>query len=189
MSKLRIAIPAVLLSIVVAACNSAAPTDTSLVAGPASTLAGSGVTSTTADGNSPPTSAAPPTSAPGGSSTTAPPPTVPTTTVPIPDPIKRARIEVHTPQPGDVTESPLELTGESMTIDGSVHFRLTAGGAVIAQGITTGGSAGEWAPFSATIAFTNECCIEMLLEVFEVSATDGSEIHKVAIPLAYPEES
>lgn len=185
MSKFRIAVPVVLLTIVVAACTDAAPVDTSLVAAPTTTATGGGAVTTTADPNSPSPTVP-------GSTTVAPPSTptsVPTTTEPTPDPIKRARIEVRTPMPGDVTSSPIELTGESMTIDGTVHFRLTAGGTVIAQGIATGGSAGVWAPFAATIEFTNECCIEMLLEVFEVSATDGSELHKVAVPLAYPEES
>lgn len=90
--------------------------------------------------------------------------------------------------PGDLIEDRIELTGMSTTDDGNVHYRLKLAGTVVAQGIATGGTDGVWAPFSASIEFTNDCCVEMLLEVYEVSA-NGVEMNLVSIPLTYPEQS
>ncbi|NND04084.1 MAG: hypothetical protein HKN91_14985 [Acidimicrobiia bacterium] len=193
MSTSRIALSLIVIAMVVTACTNAGTTDTSLAAAPASTLAAPGQQAPLVDpdptGSSttvlPTTTTANPTVPPTSVPTT----TVPTTTVPIPDPIKRDRIEVITPQPGDLAESPLLITGESMTGDGNVHYRLMAGGMVIAQGLTTGGSNGVWAPFSVAVDFTNECCIEMLLEVYEAAPVPGGELFIVRIPLSYSEDS
>ena len=166
----RIAASAVIvMALVVGACGDT--TD-------ATTTVDPGATTTTEAPGAPTTTEAP-------SSTTEAPPT--TTEAPIPDPIKREMIEVTTPTAGDLVTSPLIVTGMSNTFEATVNYRLSAGGTVLAEGFTMGGT-GDWAPFEATIEFENTCCTEMLLEVFEVSAQNGSEINLVSIPLAFPEE-
>ncbi len=109
--------------------------------------------------------------------------TTTTTESPTPDPIKRARIEVATPLGGDEVSSPLTVSGMSNTFEATVYYRLTADGAVLSEGFTMGGT-GDWAPFEAVIEFDNACCTELLLEVFEISAADGSEKSLVSIPLS-----
>lgn len=152
-----------------------------------------GGTSTTTTSPATATTAAPATTAGPTPTTTAAPVTTTTTTAPVttttttPDPIKRDLIEVRSPTAGDVVTSPLVVTGESNTFEATVSYRLSAGGTVLEEGFITGGGSGEWAPFEITIEFENTCCTEMLLEVFENSAKDGSEINKVTIPLTFPE--
>lgn len=102
-------------------------------------------------------------------------------------PPDRALIEVTSPFPGDLLVSPATITGFSNTFEATVNYRLLAGETVIAEGFTMGGS-GSWAPFSETFEFTNDCCIEGALELFEISAQDGSEINKVTVPITFPEQ-
>ena len=104
------------------------------------------------------------------------------TTVPVdstaPAPVE-ALLVVDSPQPGDVFPSLGLISGRSST--SFIGYRLSAGGQPIAQGsLETANGA-----FDVQLGFTNDCCIEMLLEVFHVN-DDGL---LVSIPLTYPESS
>ena len=56
-------------------------------------------------------------------------------------------------------------------------------GAVLAERTAMGGSVDGFAFFDSYLRFTASEEMSATLEVFEVSAKDGSEIHKVSIPL------
>ena len=86
---------------------------------------------------------------------------------------------VDTPRPGDVFADSSLISGRSST--SFVGYRLLAGGEPIAQGSleTANGL------FDVKLGFINDCCIEMLLEVFHVN--DNGLM--VSIPLTYPESS
>ena len=91
----------------------------------------------------------------------------------------QALLTVDSPQIGDLFTSSSVLRGE--TSSPTVAYRLLSpgGSVVLAEGTVTAVDGG-----SATIVeFTNTCCIEMVLEVFQPSA-DGLGL---TIPLAYPE--
>lgn len=88
-----------------------------------------------------------------------------------------ALLVVDTPRPGDLFADPSLISGRTSTE--FVGYRLLAGGQPIAQGsLETARGA-----FDVELGFTNECCVEMLLEVFHLN--DNGLM--VSIPLTYPE--
>ena len=93
-------------------------------------------------------------------------------------------IEVFSPVADGLYHSPIAVNGFSQTFEGSVNLRLTdKNGQVLAERNTQGGSADGFAFFDSDLRFTVGEMISGTLDVFETSAKDGSEIHKVTIPL------
>jgi hypothetical protein len=106
----------------------------------------------------------------------------PTSTVVWTDPDRA--IELFSPVADGLYHSPIEVRGFSQTFEGVVNLRLSAaGGEVLAERTAMGGSVDGFAFFATNLRFTAGEEISATLEVFEVSAKDGSEIHKVTIPL------
>jgi hypothetical protein len=131
---------------------------------------------------------------PGATETPAPTlePTVtpPATVEPTPEPDDTVwtdpgqSIEVFSPVADGLYHSPIEVRGFSQTFEGAVSLRLTdAGGQVLAERTAQGGSADGFDFLDSYLRFTISEQITATLEVFEVSAKDGSEINKVTIPL------
>ena len=90
-------------------------------------------------------------------------------------------IELFSPVNGSVYHSPLEVIGFSQTFEGNVVVRLLdQNGAVIAERNATGGSVDGFDFFHTTLRYIAWDVQEATLEVFEVSAQDGSEINKVS---------
>ena len=115
---------------------------------------------------------------------TAPPTTAPTptTTAVWPDPAQA--IEVFSPVHKALYHSPMVVNGFSRTFEGNVNLRLTdKNGQVLAERHTMGGSVDGFAFFDSDLRFTVGEMISGTLDVFESSAKDGSEIHKVTIPV------
>ena len=93
-------------------------------------------------------------------------------------------IELFSPVGNGLYHSPIEVIGFSQTFEGNVNLRLTDdGGNVLAERSTIGGSVDGFAFFHSYLRFTVTEPITGLLEIFETSAKDGSEINKVAIPM------
>lgn len=86
---------------------------------------------------------------------------------------------VATPQPGDVFADLSLISGVSS--ESFIGYRLLAGGVPVAQGsLETSNGA-----FDVKLGFINDCCTEMLLEVFHIH--DNGLL--LSIPLIYPESS
>lgn len=93
-------------------------------------------------------------------------------------------IEVFSPVPAALYHSPVVVNGFSRTFEGTVNLRLTDNlGQVLAERNTQGGSVDGFAFFDSHLRFTVSEMISATLDVFEISAKDGSEIHKVTIPV------
>lgn len=110
-------------------------------------------------------------------------PTVTPTITPVwSDPDEQ--IELFSPRANGLYHSPVEVIGFSQTFEGNVNLRLTAAdGTVLAERFTTGGSVDGFDFFHTYLRFTVSEQISATLEVFETSAADGSELHKVTVPL------
>lgn len=91
------------------------------------------------------------------------------------------QLVVVSPQVGDVVTGPLVIEGE--TTAQQVGYRLFGAGMALAEGTIAVDGEGR---FSTRVEFTNTCCIEMTLEVFDTEPDIGLG---VSIPLAYPETS
>jgi murein DD-endopeptidase MepM/ murein hydrolase activator NlpD len=117
---------------------------------------------------------------------------VPTTVTPTPTPSAplspwmppATAIEVFSPVANGVYHSPMEVIGFSQTFEGQVNLRLSnEAGEVLAERPTLGGSVDGFDFFHTYLRFTTTEEQEGFLEVFEISAEDGSEINKVTVPL------
>ena len=85
---------------------------------------------------------------------------------------------IASPEVGALVTSPLTITGTATASE--VGYRVLGAGSLLAEGTLAAGSDGA---FSTTMEFTNTCCIELTLEVFD-SEPGGLT---VSIPLTYPE--
>ncbi len=93
-------------------------------------------------------------------------------------------IEVFSPVAAGLYHSPIVVNGFSQTFEGVVNLRLTdRNGQVLAERNTQGGSVDGFAFFDSYLRFTVSETVSGTVEVFEISAKDGSEINKVTIPV------
>lgn len=102
-------------------------------------------------------------------------------------PAPAAAIEVFSPVAGGLYHSPIEIIGNSLTFEGVVNIRLSlADGTVLAERATLGGGT-EHKFFRTYVRFEiltgDSGPQDATLEVFEISAKDGSEINKVSLPI------
>lgn len=100
-------------------------------------------------------------------------------------------IRVSSPRANDyVNAERFQLSGTARTFENNVAYRLTdlASKKVIAQGFTTAtGEMGTFSPYETTVQVNQVSGVQYptraLLEVYENSAKDGTEINKVQIPV------
>jgi hypothetical protein len=97
----------------------------------------------------------------------------------------RALVSVTEPCSGDAVTSPLAVAGEANVFEATVSMRiLDENGEEIATAFTTAKcGTGCWGAFVGEISFEVDHEQPGTLEVFESSAEDGSDIHKVSIPV------
>jgi hypothetical protein len=97
----------------------------------------------------------------------------------------RALVSVTEPCAGDPVTSPLSVVGEANVFEATVSMRiLDQNGDEIASDFTTAEcGTGCWGAFVGEIEFEVDSEQPGTLEVFESSAEDGSDIHKLSIPI------
>lgn len=101
-------------------------------------------------------------------------------------PMPTGNIRVSSPQPGDlITGRRFTLRGEARTFENTGNYRLRAAdGSTLASGFFTAtGEMGTFSPYTTTVELSRAYTGDAVLEVFESSAKDGSEINKVSVPL------
>lgn len=99
-------------------------------------------------------------------------------------------IVVFSPEQGDMISSPLKVEGEARVFEGTVNLRLKEkDGRVLVEDFTTAQSPemGQFGPFEKELFYPQPAKAEGILEVFQISARDGSEIDKVIILLKFEE--
>jgi len=96
-------------------------------------------------------------------------------------------ISVRHPRPDDIVDDPVEVAGVGTGFEGSLVARLrNATGQEIAKRPFQAGGTGIWGSFFFRIdvpGIPNRS--HGTLEIFEVSAKDGSEIHKRVVPILF----
>jgi hypothetical protein len=102
-------------------------------------------------------------------------------------PSASANIEVLAPLTGDSIKTGFVVKGNARTFENVVNVRLSdSNGNVLNETYTTANApdVGQFGPFNVIINYTTDAT-EGILEVFQYSAKDGSEIDKVIIPLQF----
>ncbi len=96
-------------------------------------------------------------------------------------------ISVRHPRAHDIVDDPVEVAGVGTGFEGTLQARLrNAGGNEIAQRHFDAGGTGIWGNFFFRIDVPSvPARARGTLEVYEVSAEDGSEINKRVIPIVF----
>jgi len=96
-------------------------------------------------------------------------------------------ISVRQPRAHDIVDDPVEVAGVGTGFEGTLNARLrNAGGQEIAEKFFQAGGTGIWGNFFFRIDVPGvPSRARGTLEVFEVSAEDGSELHKRVIPILF----
>lgn len=120
-----------------------------------------------------------------GAPTPSPPPGGTTSPTSEPTDGTKPAIVVKQPAPGDEVASPVTISGTADVFEATVHVRiLGSGGLEVAARFTTAtcgsGCRGE---FSTELSFFVEKTQDGTIEVFELSAEDGSPINVVTVPV------
>ena len=94
-------------------------------------------------------------------------------------------IRLDMPREFDLVGSPIQIGGIGTGFEATINYRVHEGHDEVTGFITVGGGTGEHGQFQkrvgvAKAAFTLD---RLFVEVFEVSAKDGSELHKVTVPV------
>ena len=107
-----------------------------------------------------------------------------TTTI---DPISSGNIEILSPRGGDNVKSGFAVKGNARVFENVVSIRLSdSEGNILAQTTTMANApdAGQFGPFEKMLNFQTNSDTGNL-EIYQVSAKDGTEIDKVTIPLIF----
>lgn len=102
--------------------------------------------------------------------------------------VQEPLIWVTAPAADQIVSSPLKIAGSAMVFEATVSYRLRDGDRKILASGFTNASAGapERGDFSTEVAFKSPGAGKKgQLEVFETSMKDGSDIHKVTIPIIF----
>lgn len=97
-------------------------------------------------------------------------------------------IIVSEPRAGARISRPLIVRGEARTFESTVNLRLKdASGTELLETFTTAASAeiGQYGPFTAEFDYPVPSTATGVLEVFQYSAADGTEIDRVTIPVVF----
>jgi nucleoid-associated protein YgaU len=96
-------------------------------------------------------------------------------------------ITVRHPRPYDLVDDPVAVCGVGTGFEGTFAARLRDGaGAELARVSIHAGGTGIWGNFHVTLPLGGVPSTPRgTLEVFELSARDGSEINKVAVPVVF----
>ncbi len=107
---------------------------------------------------------------------------------PAPVVTESTNIKVTAPAPNEEVASPLVIKGEARTFEQAYAYRLSdESGAMIVEGFGTANATdiGIFGPFESTLTFAKPQSRTGILEVFQYSAKDGTEIDKVRIPVVF----
>lgn len=96
-------------------------------------------------------------------------------------------LEVDSPSLNQTIESPVGISGKSNFFEANTRIRIKDDNdKVLADTFTTAeGWMGELHPFSEEVSYETPSAEKGVVEVFEESAKDGSEINKVTIPVIF----
>jgi nucleoid-associated protein YgaU len=95
-------------------------------------------------------------------------------------------ISVRQPRPFDMVDDPVEICGVGTGFEATFAARVRdANGIELSQVTITAGGTGIWGNYRAALAVGVPPTPQGTVEVFEFSAKDGSEIHKVTVPVTF----
>ena len=94
-------------------------------------------------------------------------------------------IRLDQPRRFDLVGNPILIGGIGTGFEATINYRVHEGHDEVTGSITVGGGTGEHAQFHKRVAVGSASfkLDRLFVEVFEISAKDGSELHKVRVPV------
>lgn len=99
-----------------------------------------------------------------------------------------ANIQVTEPDRNEAIGLPITITGFARVFENTVNYRIRdEDGSALVEGYTTARASdiGEFGPFSLTATYPEPTGDKGTIEVFNYSASDGSEENKIIIPVTF----
>jgi len=95
-------------------------------------------------------------------------------------------IKVDSPKINQVITSPVLVSGQAAVFEAQVNARIKdESGLILAETSFMTKEGQTMSPFSTKIKFKKPSHKKGTLEVYEISAKDGAEIHKISIPVIF----
>jgi nucleoid-associated protein YgaU len=95
-------------------------------------------------------------------------------------------ITVRQPSPYDLVDDPVRICGVGTGFEGQIAARVRDAHATQLAGASVpAGGMGIWGNYDAALPVGVPSTAQGTVEVFEVSAEDGSELHKVVVPITF----
>ncbi|WP_432139632.1 MULTISPECIES: Gmad2 immunoglobulin-like domain-containing protein [unclassified Streptomyces] len=94
---------------------------------------------------------------------------------------------IEQPDEFDLVGNPILIGGIGTGFEATLHYRVTDGHHEVTGHFSVGGGTGEYAAFQlqVDVGGTDFRRDRLLVQIFEVSAKDGSEVHRVSVPVIY----
>ena len=95
--------------------------------------------------------------------------------------------EIQQPRPFDLVGNPILIGGIGSGFEATLNYRIHEGHDERTGFFNVGGGTGEHGQFQLAVDATgaNFMLDRLFVEIFEISAQDGSEINKVIVPVIY----
>lgn len=95
--------------------------------------------------------------------------------------------EIQQPRPFDLVGNPILISGIASGFEATVNYRIHDGHDEREGFFNVGGGTGEHAQFQLAVDVTGAGFLadRLFIEIFELSAKNGSEINKVIVPVIY----
>ncbi len=106
--------------------------------------------------------------------------------VTVKNPVRNDSIKVTAPKMGEKIKSPIQLSGQAAVFGAQLNARIKDKSGLVlteTQFMTEEGQ--TMSLFSVKIKYKKPSRSEGIVEIFEISAKDGSEINKVSIPVIF----
>lgn len=95
---------------------------------------------------------------------------------------------VYLPRTNDRVGTPIVIEGTARVFENTVNYRLRdANGNEIAKGFTTANArdVGQFGPFRAELMYFSSVDGAGFVDIYSISAMDGTEINKISIPVTF----
>lgn len=104
----------------------------------------------------------------------------------IKSPARNDFIKVVSPKINEQIKSPVQISGQAAIFEAQFNARIKDNsGLILAEAQLRTEEGQTMSPFSAKIKYKKPSRREGVVEIFDISAKDGSEINKVSIPVTF----
>jgi len=104
----------------------------------------------------------------------------------VKSPARNDSIKVTVPKINEQIKSPVQISGQAAVFEAQFNARIKDdSGLVLAETQLMTEEGQTMSPFSAKIKYKKPSRREGVIEVFDISPKDGTEIHKVSIPVIF----